>query len=75
MDTLQLIQQIQNKKSHQTSYLCKNNGPTSETRLTIQSGYPYQETFTNMRSVTTRTRSNLTQTTTTHIAMEEMKLT
>jgi hypothetical protein len=30
-----LLQPIQNKKSHQTSYLSKNNGPTSETHLTI----------------------------------------
>ena len=35
MDALQLLQLIQNKKSHQTSYFSKNNFPTSETHLTI----------------------------------------
>ena len=63
MDALLLLQPIWNKKSHQTydlrkaigkwalpiaMDLSKNNGPTSETHLTIQSDFPYQETFTNM---------------------------
>ena len=48
MDALQLLQLIQNKKSHQTSYFSKNNFPNSKTHLTIQSEFPYQETLTNM---------------------------
>jgi len=35
MHALQLLQPIQNEKSHQTSYLSKNNDPTSETQLSI----------------------------------------
>ena len=49
MDALQLLQLIQNKKSHQTSYFSKNNFPTSETHLTIQSEFPYQKTLTIWR--------------------------
>ena len=72
VDPLSEFMMVFNSAANMVVYCCLNE---NFRKLIFPCVKRSQETFTNMRRVTTRTRSNLTQTTTTHIAMEDMKLT
>ena len=71
VDPLSEFMMVFNSAANMVVYCCLN---ANFRKLIFPCIKKSQETFTNLRTVTTRTRSNTTQSTLTHIAMEDMKL-
>ena len=72
VDPLSEFMMVFNSAANMVVYCCLN---ANFRKLIFPCVKKSQETFTNIRTATTRTRSTLHASTTTHIAMEDMKLT